>query len=90
MAFLELKMPKVNGLEVLRAIKADANRRPIPDVMLTSSREDRDLADSYAMGANAYAVEPVEFHKFVSAVKELGAFWGIIHQPPPESCRSIP
>jgi CheY-like chemotaxis protein len=86
--FLDLKMPKVNGLEVLRTIKADVNLRPIPVVMLTSSREERDLADSYALGANAYVVKPVEFHKFLSAVKELGTFWGVINEPPPESCRS--
>jgi CheY-like chemotaxis protein len=86
--FLDLKMPKVNGLEVLRTIKADVNLRPIPVVMLTSSREERDLAESYALGANAYVVKPVEFHKFLSAVKELGTFWGVINEPPPESCRS--
>lgn len=86
--FLDLKMPKVNGLEVLRTIKADVNLRPIPVVMLTSSREERDLTESYALGANAYVVKPVEFHKFVSAVKELGTFWGVINEPPPESCRS--
>lgn len=85
--FLDLKMPKVNGLEVLRTIKADVNLRPIPVVMLTSSREERDLADSYALGANAYVVKPVEFHKFLSAVKELGTFWGVINEPPPERCR---
>jgi CheY-like chemotaxis protein len=85
--FLDLKMPKVNGLEVLRTIKADVNLRPIPVVMLTSSREERDLTESYALGANAYVVKPVEFHKFVSAVKELGTFWGVINEPPPESCR---
>ncbi|MDK2744287.1 MAG: response regulator [Nitrospira sp.] len=86
--FLDLKMPKVNGLEVLRTIKADSNLRPIPVVMLTSSREERDLAESYALGANAYVVKPVEFHKFLSAVKELGTFWGLINEPPPESSRS--
>jgi len=85
--FLDLKMPKVNGLEVLRAIKADINLRPIPVVMLTSSREERDLAESYALGANAYVVKPVEFHKFLSAVKELGTFWGVINEPPPEGPR---
>ncbi len=85
--FLDLKMPKVNGLEVLRTIKADMNLRPIPVVMLTSSREERDLAESYALGANAYVVKPVEFHKFLSAVKELGTFWGVINEPPPESLR---
>lgn len=86
--FLDLKMPKVNGLEVLRTIKADINLRPIPVVMLTSSREERDLAESYALGANAYVVKPVEFHKFLSAVKELGTFWGVINEPPPENPRS--
>ncbi|MDH5739672.1 MAG: response regulator [Nitrospira sp.] len=85
--FLDLKMPKVNGLEVLRTIKADINLRPIPVVMLTSSREERDLAESYALGANAYVVKPVEFHKFLSAVKELGTFWGVINEPPPEGSR---
>ena len=86
--FLDLKMPKVNGLEVLRTIKTDADLRPIPVVMLTSSREERDLAESYALGANAYVVKPVEFHKFLSAVKELGTFWGVINEPPPENCCS--
>jgi len=82
--FLDLKMPKVNGLEVLSTIKGDMNLRSIPVVMLTSSREERDLRESYALGANAYVVKPVEFHQFVSAVKELGAFWGVINEPPPE------
>jgi CheY-like chemotaxis protein len=77
--FLDLKMPKVDGLEVLRTIKADLNLRPIPVVMLTSSREERDLAESYA-----YVVKPVEFHQFLAAVKELGMFWGLINEPPPE------
>ncbi len=86
--FLDLKMPKVNGLEVLRTIKADVKLRPIPVVMLTSSREERDLTESYALGANAYVVKPVEFNKFLSAVKELGTFWGVINEPPPEGCRS--
>lgn len=86
--FLDLKMPKVNGLEVLRTIKADTNLKPIPVVMLTSSREERDLAESYALGANAYVVKPVEFHQFLSAVKELGTFWGVINEPPPEGSRS--
>ncbi len=82
--FLDLKMPKVNGLEVLRTIKADTNLRAIPVVMLTSSREERDLAESYTLGANAYVVKPVEFQQFLSAVKELGVFWGVINEPPPE------
>ena len=82
--FLDLKMPKVDGLEVLRTIKNDVNLKPIPVVMLTSSREERDLAQSYALGANAYVVKPVEFHQFITAVKELGVFWGVINEPPPE------
>ncbi|MEW6247276.1 MAG: response regulator [Nitrospirota bacterium] len=82
--FLDLKMPKVDGLEVLRTIKADARLRPIPVVMLTSSREERDLAQSYALGANAYVVKPVEFQQFLKAVKESGMFWGLINEPPPE------
>ena len=85
--FLDLKMPKINGLEVLRTIKADINLRPIPVVMLTSSREERDLAESYALGANAYVVKPVEFQQFLLAVKELGTFWGVINEPPPEGLR---
>ena len=81
--FLDLKMPKVDGIEVLRTIKNDTNLKPIPVVMLTSSREERDLAQSYALGANAYVVKPVEFQQFISAVKELGVFWGVINEPPP-------
>ncbi len=83
--FLDLKMPKVDGIEVLRTVKSDAKLRPIPVVMLTSSREERDLALSYALGANAYVVKPVEFPQFLKAVKELGVFWGVINEPPPES-----
>ena len=82
--FLDLKMPKVDGIEVLRTIKNDANLKTIPVVMLTSSREERDLAQSYALGANAYVVKPVEFQQFISAVKELGVFWGVLNEPPPE------
>ena len=82
--FLDLKMPKIDGLEVLRTIKSDETLKPIPVVMLTSSREERDLAESYALGANAYVVKPVEFHQFLKAVKELGIFWGVINEPPPE------
>jgi len=82
--FLDLKMPKVDGLEVLRTIKNDMKLKPIPVVMLTSSREERDLAKSYALGANAYVVKPVEFHQFIAAVKELGVFWAVINESPPE------
>ena len=83
--FLDLKMPKVDGLDVLRTIKHDVKLRSIPVVMLTSSREERDLAQCYASGANAYVVKPVEFQQFILAVKELGAFWCTVNEPPPEA-----
>ena len=89
MVLLDLKMPKVDGLEVLRTIKSDAALKPIPVVMLTSSREERDLVESYALGANAYVVKPVEFHQFLKAVKELGVFWGMINEPPPEGASRV-
>ena len=80
---LDIKMPKVDGLEVLRTIKNDALLKSIPAVMLTSSREERDLVESYKLGVNAYVVKPVDFQQFIEAVKELGAFWAIINEPPP-------
>lgn len=79
---LDLKMPKVDGLEVLRVIKTDATLRTIPVVMLTSSREEPDLVRSYALGANAYVVKPVGFREFVEAVKQLGFFWAVVNEPP--------
>lgn len=82
---LDLKMPKVDGLEVLRAIKTDDKFRTLPVVVLTSSREESDLAESYQLGANAYVVKPVDFHEFVDAVKQLGVFWAVINEPPPGS-----
>jgi CheY-like chemotaxis protein len=82
---LDLKMPKVDGLEVLRRMRADAQLRTIPVVMLTSSREEQDLARSYELGVNAYVVKPVDFHEFVDAIKELGVFWGVINEPPPDT-----
>lgn len=84
---LDLKMPKVDGLEVLRAIKADESLKAIPVVMLTSSREEKDLIDSYKLGVNAYVVKPVDFQQFIEAVKELGAFWALLNEPPPASLR---
>lgn len=84
---LDLKMPKMDGLEVLRAIKADEQFRTIPVVVLTSSREESDLAESYHLGVNAYVVKPVDFHEFVDAVKQLGVFWAVINEPPPGSVR---
>jgi CheY-like chemotaxis protein len=82
---LDLKLPKVDGLEVLERIKTDPNLKMIPVVMLTSSREEQDLARSYNSGVNAYVVKPVGFHDFVEAVRELGLFWAVLNQPPPGS-----
>ena len=80
---LDLKMPKVDGLEVLRAMKSDATLKTIPVVVLTSSQEDTDVLESYNLGVNAYVVKPVHFEEFIKAVKELGLFWAIINKPPP-------
>ena len=82
---LDLKLPKVDGLEVLRTIKSDQRLRVIPVVVLTSSREERDLVDSYKLGVNAYVVKPVDFTVFITAVRELGVFWALINEPPPAS-----
>jgi len=82
---LDLKLPKVDGLQVLRQIKSDEKLRMIPVVVLTSSREERDMVASYRLGVNAYVVKPVDFHEFVNAIKELGIFWAVINQPPPGS-----
>ena len=82
---LDLKLPKVDGLEVLREIRSDERLKHIPVVVLTSSREDRDMVASYKLGVNAYVVKPVDFHEFVNAVKELGVFWAVINEPPPGS-----
>ena len=84
---LDLKLPKVNGLEVLQQIRSDEKLKIIPVVVLTSSREERDLVASYRLGVNAYVVKPVGFHEFVNAIKELGVFWAIINEPPPGSIR---
>lgn len=79
---LDLKMPKVDGLEVLRQVKSDPELKTIPVVMLTSSREEGDLLRSYELGVNAYVVKPVEFGDFMGAIKHLGGFWGLINEPP--------
>ncbi|TAK95891.1 MAG: response regulator [Verrucomicrobia bacterium] len=81
--FLDLKMPKVDGLEVLRQMKSDATIKMIPVVMLTSSREENDLVRSYSLGANAYVVKPVGFEQFLDAVRQLGIFWAVLNEPPP-------
>ena len=84
---LDLKLPKIDGLEVLKQIKSDENLKLIPVVVLTSSREEKDMVASYKLGVNAYVVKPVDFHEFVNAIKELGAFWALINEPPPGSVR---
>jgi CheY-like chemotaxis protein len=84
---LDLKLPKVDGLEVLQQIKADAKLKLIPVVVLTSSHEEKDMITSYRLGVNAYVVKPVEFHEFVNAVKELGIFWALVNEPPPGSVK---
>lgn len=79
---LDLKMPKVDGIEVLRKLKSDERRKVIPTVVLTSSKEECDVIDSYQLGVNAYIVKPVDFDQFVKAVTQLGFFWLILNQPP--------
>jgi two-component system response regulator len=79
---LDLKMPKVDGIEVLRRIKNHDQKKVIPVVILTSSKEERDIVESYHLGVNAYVVKPVEFDKFVEAVAKLGLFWLLLNQPP--------
>jgi CheY-like chemotaxis protein len=84
---LDLKLPKINGLEILQQIRSDERLKMIPVVVLTSSQEEKDMVRSYALGVNAYVVKPVDFHEFINAVKELGVFWAIINEPPPVSVR---
>jgi two-component system response regulator len=79
---MDVKMPRVDGIEVLRRLKSDEKRKIIPVVMLTSSKEDKDIIDAYNLGVNAYIVKPVDFDQFVKAVTELGFFWLILNQPP--------
>lgn len=80
---LDLKMPRVDGLEALRQIRADEKLRALPVVILTSSREESDLVRGYQLGANAYVVKPVDFEAFISAVSQLGVFWALVNEPPP-------
>ena len=85
---LDLKMPKVDGMEVLRQIKTDEEMRVIPVVMLTSSREEQDLVKSYQLGANAYVVKPIDFQQVVEAIKQLGLFWAVLNEAPAGSVRA--
>ncbi len=80
---LDLKLPKLSGLEVLRALRADERTRSIPVVVVTSSREEPDIREAYRLGANSYVVKPVDFEQFASAVAKLGLYWVLINEPPP-------
>ncbi|NNU42935.1 response regulator [Ramlibacter montanisoli] len=85
---LDLKLPKVNGLEVLQTVRTTDPLRSIPVVMLTSSHEETDVLRSYQLGVNAYVVKPVEFKQFVEAIADLGIFWAVLNEPPPGSLRT--
>ncbi len=86
---LDLKLPKVNGLEVLQRVRGTASLRSMPVVMLTSSQEESDVIKSYELGVNAYVVKPVEFRQFVAAIADLGVFWAVLNEPPPGSMTAI-
>jgi two-component system, response regulator len=87
---LDLKMPRVDGLEVLRQVKSDERLKLIPVVMLTSSREEADLVKSYELGVNAYVVKPVGFQQFVDAIRQTGYFWAVINEPTPPPAGRLP
>ena len=80
---LDLKMPKVSGIEVLRKIKSDESLKMIPVVVLSSSAEERDVIESYKLGVNAYVVKPVDIQQFLEAIRKLGLFWALVNEPPP-------
>jgi CheY-like chemotaxis protein len=84
---LDLKLPRIDGIQVLEAIRANAVTQTIPVVMLTASREEKDLLRSYKLGVNAYVVKPVAFKEFLTAIRELGIFWAVLNEPPPGSLR---
>ena len=86
---LDLKMPKIDGLELLRMIREDREIGRTPVVLLTSSREERDLVEGYKLGVNAYVVKPVAFKEFVQAIQDLGVFWAVLNEPPPGSARVV-
>ena len=86
---LDLKLPKVNGLEVLQRVRSTSSLRSMPVVMLTSSQEESDVIKSYELGVNAYVVKPVEFRQFVAAIADLGVFWAVLNEPPPGSMKAI-
>jgi CheY-like chemotaxis protein len=84
---LDLKLPKISGIEVLKKIRETGHLKMIPVVILTSSREEKDLNDGYSLGTNAYVVKPLGFQQFMEAIKQLGAFWALINEPPPGSVK---
>lgn len=86
---LDLKLPKVDGLQVLEAVKGDAGLKAVPVVMLTTSREERDVVRSYALGVNAFVVKPVAFKEFIDAIQDLGVFWAVLNEPPPGSVKPV-
>jgi CheY-like chemotaxis protein len=86
---LDIKMPRMDGMEVLRTVRSDPALRILPIVILTSSREETDLIKSYELGVNAYVVKPVDFKDFMEAVKQIGVFWAVINEKPPESMLSL-
>ncbi|MBI1180094.1 MAG: response regulator [Alphaproteobacteria bacterium] len=85
---LDLKLPKIDGLEVLERLKKDPQQRHVPIVMLTSSREERDVVRSYDLGVNSFVVKPVEFDQFFEAIQDLGMFWAILNEPPPRKSQA--
>ncbi|WNZ23441.1 response regulator [Leptolyngbya sp. NK1-12] len=87
---LDLKLPKIDGIEVLSALKADPMLRLIPVVVLTSSQEEPDLLHCYELGTNAYVVKPIDFHEFVEVIKQVGLFWAVVNQPPPDLPAPMP
>ena len=87
--FLDIKMPRMDGIEVLRAIRSDAALKMLPVVMLTSSREEQDLIRSYELGSNAYVVKPVKFSEFTEAVKHLGVFWAVLNEVPQDGILNL-
>jgi len=86
---LDLKMPRMDGLEVLGEIKANEKFRSIPVVMLTSSAQESDLVKSYQLGVNAYVVKPMDYREFINAIKRVGVFWAVVNEPPPEAAHHI-